>query len=221
MGNPGALPGRDGRYVWGLMTDRPSLRDRKKLETRERLIEAGMTLFAERGFDDTTADDIAEAADVSRATLFNYFASKEAILLEYHERLSVRVKEIGDTVLAGEAPRGVRAAFEEYYRLLGEHVVGEGERARVLVRTLQMAPSLQRSTAAATVEALAVYRECLSRGAAAGELRPDLDVAAGVQLVAGAWSIALLSWAFGKCGDPGQVMHQQMALIFEGLLPRA
>jgi AcrR family transcriptional regulator len=56
------------------------LRERKKQATRIAIRDAAMGLFAERGFNGTTMDQIAEAADVSRATVFTYFATKEDIV---------------------------------------------------------------------------------------------------------------------------------------------
>jgi AcrR family transcriptional regulator len=54
----------------------PGLRERKRLETRERLTRVAMALFLDRGFEATTLDDIAAAADVSRRSFFHYFGSK-------------------------------------------------------------------------------------------------------------------------------------------------
>jgi AcrR family transcriptional regulator len=56
------------------------LRDRKKNETRQALRDAAHRLFAEKGFSQTTIDDIAEAADVSRRTFFRYYDSKDDLL---------------------------------------------------------------------------------------------------------------------------------------------
>jgi AcrR family transcriptional regulator len=58
-------------------------RERRRLETRDRLYRAALELFGERGFLETTVEDITEAADVGKGTFFNYFPTKEHILAAY------------------------------------------------------------------------------------------------------------------------------------------
>src|SRR5690349_2438907 len=63
----------------------PDRRQRRSAEIRERLFRAALKLFAEKGIAETTVEDITNAADVGKGTFFNYFPSKEHILIAFGE----------------------------------------------------------------------------------------------------------------------------------------
>ena len=70
------------------------LRERKKQQTHDALSEAAIALFLERGFDEVSVTDIAEAANVSKPTLFKYFPTKQDLVLHRiadHQHESARV----------------------------------------------------------------------------------------------------------------------------------
>src|SRR2546429_8643812 len=62
------------------------VRERRKVETRTRLIEAGLPLFAERGFDLVTLDEVAEVAGFTKGAIYRQFPSKGAFLLALFEQ---------------------------------------------------------------------------------------------------------------------------------------
>ncbi|GLV73120.1 TetR family transcriptional regulator [Streptomyces hygroscopicus] len=73
---------------------RPGLRERKKQRTRDAISDAAITLFVERGFNEVSVAQIAEAAEVSKRTLFAYFPTKEDLVVHRmadHETESARV----------------------------------------------------------------------------------------------------------------------------------
>jgi len=95
-----------------------SVREYQKKRRRERIFRAAMALFRQRGFQETTASDIAKAAHVSRGTFFNYFPYKEAVLLEYGALLLAGLREeVKGRLARGEDPLAIlRFIFQEVPR---------------------------------------------------------------------------------------------------------
>jgi|ERR1700678_672025 AcrR family transcriptional regulator len=92
------------------------LRERKAARTREAISRVAIGLFCARGFDAVTMSEIAEAAEVGRATLFAYFPAKEALVLD-------RAQDDDPGRVFSERPPGVSLteALRRHYRELAAH----------------------------------------------------------------------------------------------------
>jgi AcrR family transcriptional regulator len=109
---------------------RPGLRERKKQQTRETIERVALELFAERGFDETTIADIAEAADVSPRTIFSYFESKEDILFCQESTQFERLEQVLEQRPAGTTTADV---LREFLSSLGPHDEAALLRKKVLM----------------------------------------------------------------------------------------
>ncbi|GAA4180595.1 TetR/AcrR family transcriptional regulator [Streptosporangium oxazolinicum] len=87
------------------------LRERKKEQTQRRIAAVALRLFDERGFDAVTVNEIAEAAEVAKVTLFKYFPTKESLVLR-----GVGQEDLAGIVAARPAGRSPLEALREYYR---------------------------------------------------------------------------------------------------------
>ncbi|RSM52604.1 TetR family transcriptional regulator [Amycolatopsis sp. WAC 01376] len=89
----------------------PGRRERKKAATRQALADAALKLFLERGYDEVSIRDIAEAADVSTTTLFKHFPGKEALVFDESED---REANLIAAVRQRPEDQGVVEALREY-----------------------------------------------------------------------------------------------------------
>jgi AcrR family transcriptional regulator len=87
------------------------LRERKKRRTRQHIADTAARLFAERGYEHVAVLDVAEAAEVSEPTVYNYFPTKQDLVFDLKEDLRDRLAELIRNRPAGTSPA---AAIREY-----------------------------------------------------------------------------------------------------------
>jgi AcrR family transcriptional regulator len=116
-----------------------SLRERKKQETRDLLVQVAWTLFTRHGFDQITVDDIAAGAEVSPRTFFRYFGSKEAVLFGDQELM---LDEVREAIAARPADEPALVAVREALLSLAHHFMAHRSVHLARARLARDAPAI-------------------------------------------------------------------------------
>ncbi|MUN37985.1 TetR/AcrR family transcriptional regulator [Actinomadura litoris] len=142
----------------------PGRRERKKAATRQKIADAALRLFLERGYDAVGIRDVAAEADVAVTTLFSHFASKEALVFEQDEDFELRlVRAVTD-----RAPHeGLIPALRREIEALVAHCGAEG--ALPIWEMIDGSPALRQYESAMRLR----HAESLAAAMAAGFGLPD------------------------------------------------
>jgi AcrR family transcriptional regulator len=124
------------------MVSEPGLRERKKQQTREAIRQAALRLFAERGFEAVTVTEVAREANVSQATVFNYFPTKEDL---FYQRMEVFEDELLRAVRERKPGQTVLAAFRNFVLTVSGILAEdqETEQVAMFARMVLESPALQ------------------------------------------------------------------------------
>lgn len=194
-------------------------RERKKEETKERILDAAFALFRKHGVAATTVEEISEKADVAKGTFFNYFPRKEAVFSYLSETWVAQAEEKLGDILARKGPVWTRvrdlfvdfASFYEQDRDLSKHMVMEWTRGmhdpdNALCRRWDALGER-------------VVRELQAKG----ELRDDVDPARAHHVLGDVYHGTLVMWL--ESPEPPfplkEELRKRLTLVMQGLAPRA
>lgn len=165
----------------------PGLRERKRRDTHQRITQTGLELFLAKGYEETTLDEIAAAAGISRRTFFHYFKSKDEILLAWQITVadSIRI-----AVLEEDRNRAPLDALCGALLKLAAHF--DTDTAIAMARVLQSSEQLRAANQAKFVRMEQAAFEALCRLWPQRGRRDRLRLVAMVGL--GAFRLAIEQW---------------------------
>ncbi|GAB3396487.1 TetR/AcrR family transcriptional regulator [Humibacter soli] len=138
----------DGAQPGGMQT----LRERKRAQTRERIVRAGVELFASKGYDETTVADIAAAADIGTRTFFGYFEGKDALLFAPgDDRIELAVRTIREAAPDEQPAQVLLRALDASATTPDDDLVSE--RAALRLRLVDSVAAVRARGALAQLEA--------------------------------------------------------------------
>jgi AcrR family transcriptional regulator len=188
----------------------PGLRERKKARTRAAIREHALRLFREQGYDATTVEQIAEAAEVSPSTFFRYFPTKEDVVLQ--DDMDLFFMEVFRSQPASLSPlAALRAALRAAFGGLGADDLAQ------LRETMELAVTVP-AVRARMLEEFARTSQVIAQAVADRSGKAASDFA--VQMLAGAVvGIAMAAW-FDEPGNLeafGDKFERGLALLEAGL----
>jgi AcrR family transcriptional regulator len=167
----------------------PGLRERKKQRTRWAIQEHALRLFAQQGFDATTVEQIAEAAEISPSTFFRYFKTKEDVVVEdrYDEMIATAIEA---------TPPGMGPFETLRQALLGSMAqldAAEAEQILFRMRLIYSVPALRARSMSNLVTSADAFAPPLARRL--GRDPDDFEVRAFVAAVMAAAGAAVIAWS--------------------------
>src|SRR5882724_13174441 len=166
---------KNARTVLRNSASNPSRRQRRSAEIRERLFSASLRLFGQKGFAETTVEDITEAADVGKGTFFNYFPSKDHILLAFSDMQLAKLEQSINGLAASQQP------LREFMRSLVLRMTEEPPRNPGMIRALLLGYLSSNPVREEMINkqnrAHALHKQMVEIGQERGEVRKDLSAA--------------------------------------------
>ena len=192
-------------------------RQRRRLETEVRLLQAARALFLEKGYDETTVAEIAEAADVAYGTFFNHFPAKSDLLAEMgaHEVADISEHLSALAQGAGGIDETLIALFDSFAeRLASASPLERALAARIQSVVFTGAPEDRDR------DFQHAFVSFVRRTAAAGRVRADIPPETLADLLASAFSAMALSWVHMPAFPVRQRARAMAGLLGETLAPR-
>src|SRR5258708_21520902 len=210
---------KTSRPAPGNSASHPSRRQRHSSEIRERLFRAALDLFASKGFAETTVEDITESADVGKGTFFNYFPSKDHILLAFVEM------QLGKLEAAIEMAHRAGEPMPEFLRSLVIRMTQEPTRNPAIVRAVLQAYLSTTPVREAMMDLQkrmhGLHTQMIQLGQDRGEIRNDLPAAEIAQVFRQTIFGTLLIWSLYGDATLHPPIETSLRLLWTGFAPPA
>jgi AcrR family transcriptional regulator len=193
-------------------------RSRRSAEIRERLFRAALEVFSRQGFTESTVEDITNAADVGKGTFFNYFPSKDHILLAFAEMQLARLQRAVAEAREKRVP--VRRFFASLVSLMTAEPIRNPDIVRILLLAFLSNQRVRESMLDLQDRVLALHSEMIQLGQGRGEIRNDLPATTIALVFRQTIFGTLLIWSlYGDASLPARI-ESAFEIIWSGLAPR-
>jgi AcrR family transcriptional regulator len=196
----------------------PDRRQRRSADTRERLFRAALKLFADKGFTETTVEDITNAADVGKGTFFNYFPSKEHILIAFSDMQLSKLQTTVDEMREKAEP--MRSFFRSMTLRMTEEPAKAPDVVRAILQANLSSSSVRSVMRERNTRAEGLLTQLVQIGQERGEFRRDLPALELAQVFRQTVFGTLLMWSVYGDASLAERIEQAMEILWMGIAPR-
>jgi AcrR family transcriptional regulator len=195
-----------------------SRRERRSAELRERLFRAALNLFANKGYAETTVEDITEAADVGKGTFFNYFRSKEHILMAFGEMQLGKLEAIVREAQQSDLP--MREVLHTLVLRMTEEPIRNPAIVRALLQANLSAVPVREEMRRIHDRNRALLGKLIRHGQERGEIRADLPAEEIAQVWRQTVFGTLLFWSLAGDHTLTERIETSIRLLWDGIATR-
>lgn len=193
-----------------------SRRERRSAELRQRLFRSALLLFGKKGYAETTVEDITDAADVGKGTFFNYFPSKEHVLLAFAEMQLTKLETIVREAVRSDAP--VCEGLRHIVQRMTEAPIQNPAVVRALLLAHLSSPVVRQEMFRFHHAQQQVMGSLFRHGQRRGEIRSDLRAEDIAQVWRQTIFGTLLFWSLLGDASLTERIEQSLNMLLNGLV---
>ena len=191
-----------------------SLRDKKKIETKKNIFEIAGRLFKEKGYNNTTVDEITKEAGIGKGTFFNYFPTKEALLQDFIKQK----EELVFDLLKDQLTRNI--SIKDKIKNILVLVAKSNEKDRELTKLFvfeHMKHYGQEERKSTSLNQL--IQVIFEKGIKTEDFKIGLDYKMAAGNLAGIYFVSLMEWLWSKDDySLSEDISKRIDMIFEGII---
>ncbi len=197
-----------------------SLREKKKIETKNKIFEVSVRLFKDKGFENTTVDEITREAGIAKGTFFNYFPTKEALLLYFGEKKEELVYDLIENETMKNIP--TKEKIKNILICLADSCENDKELTKLLI--LEHTKCMQHSCLGPDECKNSLYRlnklvyALLEEGVGNKDVKSSIDVKMVADIITGIHLYSLIVWlkSDGEISFSNSI-SEKIDMLFEGI----
>lgn len=177
--------------------------ERKKANTKEKIFHTAITLFEQKGYENTTVDEIAQKADVAKGTFFNYFPKKSSLLIYLIQKNVDALPSRLETEIA-DKPLSAKKKIIKLIELLAsdyDHKNSELSKS-LLLESFKNYGDLIYEENINQVKVINILEKIITEGKANNEISNEVNTQMLTELIIGTYFYSIFLWVFGKKNIP-------------------